>query len=86
MEPSDGKSEPMSPRPGRAEHRVDERMGDDVAVAVTGEAAWRVEAHAAEHERHPLCERVRVDAQADTEAHPSGSCRACLRSNTVTVS
>ena len=50
-----------------AEDRVDERMRDDVAVRVAGEPARMVDRHAAEHERHALLERVRVEADPDPE-------------------
>src|SRR5207237_2826828 len=72
---------------GRAEDGVGERVGDHVAVRVSRETAGMVEADAAEHERHAVLERVRIDAGADPQAgHPSGSCRPSRPSNTVTVS
>jgi hypothetical protein len=59
---------------------------DHVAVRSARETTRRVERDTAEHERHAVRERVRVDAEPDAVAHASGSCRACRRSNTVTVS
>src|SRR5207245_6405039 len=49
----------------RAEHGVDQRVRDDVAVGMAGEAARMLEPHAAEHERHAVGERVCVDADPD---------------------
>ena len=54
--------------PGGAEHRVDQRVRDHVAVGVAGEPARMVELDAAEDERHALDERVRVDADPDAES------------------
>ena len=51
--------------PCGAEHRIGEGVREHVAVGVAGEAAWIVDSHAAEHERHPGLERVRVEARAD---------------------
>ena len=48
-----------------AEHRVGERVREHVAVGVAGEPARMVDPDAAEHERHAVLERVRVDAGAD---------------------
>jgi hypothetical protein len=61
-------------------------MRDHVAVGVACETARGVEAHTAEQERDTLRECVRIDAEADSEVHSSGSWRALRRSNTVTVS
>ena len=51
--------------PGRAEHRVGQRVGEDVAVRVARETARVLDPDASEHERHALLERVRVEAGAD---------------------
>ena len=51
--------------PGGAEHRVGQRVGEDVAVRVARETARVLDPDAAEHERHALLERVRVEAGAD---------------------
>src|SRR5438874_3001 len=73
--------------PCRTEQRVDQRMRDHVAVRVAREAARRVDRDAPEHERNTVREGMRVDAEPDPElAHPSGSCRRCRRSKTLTVS
>ncbi len=61
-------------------------MRDHVAVRVTSQASLRLEANTPEHERRAVLERMRVDPDADTKAHPSGSCRARRPSNTVIVS
>ena len=50
--------------PRRAEHGVDEGVRDHVAVRVAGEAARVLDRDPAEHERHAVLERVRVDARA----------------------
>ncbi len=72
---------------GRAEDGVDQRVGDHVAVRVTGEPRLTGEVDAGEDERDPVLEPVRVDAEPDPQlAHPSGSWRDSRRSNTVTVS
>ena len=53
------------------------------ACVITSPSEWPASprgdsnAHATEHERHAVLERVRVHADPDTQAHPSGSCRAC---------
>ena len=69
-----GKQRSDVPEPGGAEHRVDERVREHVAVRVAGEAAVVVEPHAAEHERHAALECVRVDTDPDpnvTAGHPA---------------
>ena len=68
----------------RAEQRVNERVGHDVAVRVPREPGLVGELDAAEDERHARVEPVRVDAQPDS--HPSGTSRALRWSKTVTVS
>ena len=57
--------------PGSAEQRVDQRVREHVAVGVAGEAARMVDRHAAEHERHAVDERVRVDTDPDAQSHAS---------------
>ena len=57
--------------PGGAEHRVDQRVREHVAVGVPGEAPVEVEPDAAEDERRPALELVRVDADPDAEAQGS---------------
>ena len=53
--------------PGRAEQGVDQRVRDDVAVGVAGQAPLGVEANASEHERHALLERMCVDPEPDPQ-------------------
>jgi hypothetical protein len=48
--------------PGRSEHGIGERVGDHVAVGVTGQAAREVDRDAAENEPETLFEGMRVDA------------------------
>ncbi len=73
--------------PGRAEDRIDECVGDDIAVRVAGEPGLAGELDAADDERRVLGEGVGVDADPDPQpAHPSGSWRAVRASKTVTVS
>ena len=74
----------MSPRPGRAEQRVDDRVGEHVGVGVAGQAAVVLDAHAAEDQRPPLGEAVRVLADAGRDAHdaPIGSSRRSRPSKT----
>ena len=67
--------------PGRAEQRVDQRVREHVAVGVAGEAARVVELDAAEHERHALLERVRVDADADAEVRHAPAPPAARRAS-----
>src|SRR5581483_9547818 len=55
--------------PGRAEHRVDERVREHVAVRVTSEPAVVLELDAAEDERHTPLEGVRIDADPDAQGH-----------------
>src|SRR5204862_8221783 len=52
--------------PGRAEHGVDQRVGEYVAVGMACKPSWVLELDAAENERHALLEGVRVDADAHT--------------------
>ena len=56
---------------GRAEQRVGDRVGDDVGVAVAGEAGAAVEGDAAEHERAigVRVEGMHVEALADPDRH-----------------
>ena len=42
-------------------------MGDDVAVRVADEPAVARKPYAREHERHPVGERVGVDADTDSD-------------------
>ena len=56
-------------QPGRAEHRVGDRVGDHVGVGVPGEAAARRDRDSAEHERTVAAERVHVVAEADPVLH-----------------
>src|SRR5205814_7339846 len=70
-----------------AEHGVDQSVGDHVSVGVAGETARGIDADAAEHQRHAVLERVRVDPDADAvlrhargpPAAPRESARATLR-------
>src|SRR4029077_11092635 len=64
-----GKQRSDVSQPGSAEHRVDQRMREHVAVRVAGEAAVVVEANTAEHERHAPLECVRVDTDPDPQRH-----------------
>src|SRR6185437_7172943 len=52
-----------------AEHGVDQRVSDHVPVGVARKAARMVESDPAEDERHAVGERVRVEPDADAEAH-----------------
>src|SRR5204863_6870579 len=73
--------------PRGAEHGVDQRVGEHVAVGMAGEPARRIDLQPGEHERHAVLERVRIDAESDPNlTHPSGSWRGRRPSNTVTVS
>src|SRR5829696_6953343 len=68
---------------GRAEQRVDHRVGEHVRVRVAGEAALRLrDLHAAEHQAAARLQPVRVPADAG-RGHPSGSSRRDRRSNTA---
>ena len=51
--------------PGGSEQRVGERVREHVAVGVAREPARMLDPDAAEHERHAVLERVRVEARAD---------------------
>ena len=69
------------------------RIASVSACASTSPSEWpdeptrMIDAHAAEHERNAVHERVRIEARADTKlAHPSGSCLRTRASNTLTVS
>src|SRR5262249_22067062 len=62
---------------GRAENRVGQRMREDVAVGVPRQPARMLDAHAAEHQRDAVLQRVCVEAGTDAElahAKSSGSC------------
>jgi hypothetical protein len=52
-------------QPSRPEQRIGERMREDVSVRVARKPARVLDPDAAEHERHALRERVRVEARAD---------------------
>ena len=66
---------------GRAEQRVDHRVGEHVGVGVAGEPLLVRDVDAAEDQRAAGRERVRVDPQAGAD-HPIGSIRRSRRSNT----
>ena len=51
--------------PGGSEQRVGQRMREHVAVGVAGQPARMFDLDAAEHQRHAVLERVRVEAGAD---------------------
>jgi hypothetical protein len=74
-------------QPRSSEQRVDQRMGDDVAVGVAREPTGRLELDSPENERNSVRKCVRIDAEPNAElAYPSRSCRRDRRSKTVTVS
>ena len=78
----------MSASPGCAEHRVDQRVRDHVAVGVARRArAADSMLDAAEHERNAVLERVRVDPEPDAKSLIRAAPAAhAAPSNTVTVS
>ena len=69
----DRPARPDVARRRRAENRVDERVSDHIAVRVPGQAPGRVQLDSAEDESPALDELVSVGAE--TDSHPSGSCR-----------
>ena len=81
-----GKEGPEIAQPRRAEDGVDHGVGEDVGVGVALEAAIVGNLDPAENQRAPLREPVRVVANADAGAHPSGSRRRRRRSNTASSS
>ena len=85
-----GKQRADVAEPGRAEHGIGQRVRDDVAVRMTGETAVVLEAHAAEHQRHPRLERVGVHAQTDAEiahrGHSDALCRERAAGSSVSDS
>ena len=72
----------MSPSPAPPSTASVSACAIDVAVRVAGEPARVVEANAAEHERHAVRERVRVDAGADPELSQAAPAVALRPSNT----
>ena len=67
---------------GRAEQRVDDRVGQDVGVGVALEAELARDLDAAEDQRPPGGEAVGVDADAGPQRQPIGSSRRLRPSNT----
>ena len=76
-----GKCWPMSPMRRRAQHRVGDRVGEHVGVRPAREPAVVRDLDAAQDQRPPLGEAMRVDPEP--EPHPSGSIRRARRSNTA---
>ena len=68
--------------PGRAEQRVDDRVREHVGVGVAREAALAGDLDAAEDQRPPVREAMRVDADPAAHAQPIGSSRRSRPSNT----
>src|ERR1051325_2975558 len=67
-----------------AEQRVDQGMRQHVRVGVPAEATRGArDLHAAEDQRPPLREAVRVVADARARAHPSGTMRRSRRSKSA---
>ena len=74
-----GKCSPISPRPGRAEQRIGDRVEDDVGVAVPGEPAGMGDGDPAEHHRALAGEGVDVEAEAGARDQPGGEQRLGVR-------
>ncbi len=80
--------------PGRTEHRVAQRVGDGIAIGMSDEAPFALEAHTTEHERSVITlfrEGMEVDPQTDaylTHVERVASVRtsARYRSNSATSS
>ena len=70
--------------PGGSEHRVRERVREHVAVGVAREAARMVDPNAAEHERHAVLQRMRIEAGPDAVlAHVASHDAIFARSSAV---
>ena len=67
----------MSPRPGRAEQRVRERVGDHVPVGMAREPARMLDRDAAEDERNAVREGVCVDSDPDAKLAHTSEASAC---------
>jgi hypothetical protein len=69
-----GKEAPDVPEGRGPEERVDERVGDDVAVGVPGQATVLAEADPREDERDAVGKGVSIDAEPDPQTRqPSSS-------------
>ena len=68
--------------PGRAEQRVDDRVGQHVGVRVPRETSLAGDLDAAEDQRPAVGEAVGVDADAAAHRHPIGSSRRSRPSKT----
>ena len=79
-----GKCWPMSPRPAAPSSASITAWVSTSASRVAGEAALGVrDLHAAEHQRPPVLEPVRVEADPGARAHPSGSSRRARAARTL---
>ena len=65
--------------PGGTEQRVGERVREHISVGVAGKPARVLDRHAAEHERHAVLERVRVEAGTDAVLRHARSPREAPR-------
>ena len=72
--------------PGRAEDRVDERVGDHVAIRVARQPRLAGKVDACEHERDPVREPVRVHAEPDPQVAHSQEATSTRSAAPVTLS